>query len=153
MKKILVSACLIGLNTRYDGKNNFHQVFCDMVKNGIAVPFCPEQAGGLATPRCPSEILGGDGIDVIRGRAKVITREGSDVTENFLIGALEALKLAKIIKADVAILKSKSPSCGSNGIYDGTFNKKIVDGMGVTAACLYQHNITVINSDDFIQQK
>lgn len=153
MKMILVSACLIGLNTRYDGKNNFHQVFCDMVKNKIAVPFCPEQAGGLATPRCPSEILGGDGTDVLDENAKVITREGLDVTENFLKGAFETLKLAEIIGAKEAILKSKSPSCGSKCIYDGTFSKKLINGMGVTAAYLYQHNISVIDSDEYLKQR
>ena len=67
MKRVLISACLVGLNTKYDGGNNYNQVFADMVKRGEAVPFCPEQAGGLPTPRSPSEITGGDGQDVVEG--------------------------------------------------------------------------------------
>jgi len=147
MKKVLISACLVGLNTRYDGGHNHNQIFADMVKKGEAVPFCPEQAGGLTTPRSPSEIMGGDGLDVLKGKARVITDKGEDVTEAFIKGAKEALKLAMLIGADTAILKSKSPSCGSKSVYDGTFSGKLDDGMGVAAAYLQAHGIKIIDSD------
>ncbi|NLZ54879.1 MAG: DUF523 domain-containing protein [Thermoanaerobacteraceae bacterium] len=146
MKKVLISACLVGLNTRYDGSHNHNQLFADMVKKGEAVPFCPEQAGGLTTPRSPSEITGGDGQDVLNGKARVITDKGEDVTEGFIRGAKEALKLAMLIGADTAILKSKSPSCGSKCVYDGTFSGKLREGIGVTAAYLQAHGIKIIDS-------
>lgn len=148
---ILVSACLAGFNTKYDGKNNSHEIFEDMVRNKKAVPFCPEQAGGLPTPRIPAEIVGGDGFKVIEGKAKVLTKDGRDVTEYFIRGAEEALKLAKLIKAEAAILKSRSPSCGCRFIYDGKFDGTLKKGMGVTAAYLSAHGIKVIDSDDYLQ--
>ncbi len=151
MKRYLISACLVGLNTKYDGGNNFNQIFADMAKKGEAVPFCPEQAGGLATPRDPSEIVGGVGEDVLKGKARVITDKGEDVTEAFIKGAKEALKLATLIGADSAILKSKSPSCGTKCVCDGTFSGKLRDGMGVTAAYLQAHGIKVIDSSQFIK--
>ncbi|WP_213974182.1 DUF523 domain-containing protein [Tepidanaerobacter acetatoxydans] len=153
MKRFLISACLIGLNTKYDGENNIEPCFCEMVKKGIAVPFCPEQAGGLPTPRDCSEIADGEGRDVIDGKARVITDKGQDVTENFLRGAKEALKLIKLLNADKAILKSKSPSCGCKCIYDGTFKKSLRQGMGVTAAYLQEHCINAIDSDEYLTQK
>lgn len=152
MKKYLISACLVGLDTRYDGESNAEAVFSDMVKTGKAVPFCPEQAGGLPTPRDPSEIIGGDGQNVSEGKARVITDKGQDVTENFLAGAKETFKLAKLFRADRAILKSKSPSCGCKCVYDGTFNGKLRSGMGVTAAYLREHGINVIDSEDYLKQ-
>jgi len=148
MKKVLISACLVGLNTKYNGGNNYNQIFADMVKRGNAVPFCPEQAGGLTTPRSPSEITGGDGQDVLKGKARVINVKGEDVTEAFIKGAEEALKLARLIGADTAILKSKSPSCGSRSVYDGTFSGKLREGMGVTAAFLQVNGIKIIDSSE-----
>lgn len=147
MNKFLISACLIGLDTKYSGGNNLENHFSEMVKAGEAVPFCPEQAGGMPTPRDPSEIIGGDGRDVLEGKARVITDKGQDVTENFLKGAEEAYKLAKLLGADKAILKSKSPSCGCKCVYDGTFGGSLRKGMGVTAAYLQKHGITVIDSE------
>ncbi|HHY71572.1 MAG TPA: DUF523 domain-containing protein [Thermoanaerobacterales bacterium] len=147
MKKYLISACLLGLNTRYDGESNPETVFLEMVKTGEAIPFCPEQAGGLPTPRDPSEIIGGDGRDVLKGKARVITDKGQDVTEKFLKGAKETCKLAKLLGVDKAILKSKSPSCGCKCVYDGTFSGSLREGMGVTAAYLREHGINVIDSE------
>ncbi|MDD4570342.1 MAG: DUF523 domain-containing protein [Tepidanaerobacteraceae bacterium] len=148
MSKYIISACLVGLNARYDGNSNLVEVFSEMIKTGKAVPFCPEQAGGLSTPRQASEITGGVGDDVLNGKAKVITDNGQDVTQNFLVGAKETLKLAKLLGAKKAILKSKSPSCGCKNIYDGTFSGKLIEGMGVTAAYLQKHGIDVIDSDE-----
>jgi len=148
----LISACLVGLNCKYNAKNNYREVFEKLIKENKAVPFCPEQAGGLSTPRPPSEIQEGDGFDVIAGKSRVVTSEGEDVTCSFLAGAKEALKLARIIGADKAILKSRSPSCGCCKIYDGTFKGTLRQGMGVSAAYLSQNGIRVIDSDEFISQ-
>lgn len=150
---ILISACLVGQNCKYNGQNNFNEVFEQLLKEGKVVPFCPEQAGGLPTPRAPSEIRGGDGIEVIKGNAKVINSEGQDVTSNFLTGAKEALKLAKEIGIDTAILKSKSPSCGCRKIYDGSFRGKLREGLGVTAAFLSQNGVKIIDSEEFLKDQ
>jgi len=148
----LISACLAGLNSKYNAENNYHEVFEKLIKENKAVPFCPEQAGGLPTPRLPSEIQDGDGFDVIAGKARVLTSKGEDITCSFLAGAKQALKLARIIGADKAILKSRSPSCGCCKIYDGTFTGTLRQGMGVSAAYLSQNGVLVIDSDEFLSQ-
>lgn len=128
MKKYLISACLLGLNTRYDGESNPETVFLEMVKTGEAIPFCPEQAGGLPTPRDPSEIIGGDGRDVLKGKARVITDKGQDVTEKFLKGAKETCKLAKLLGVDKAILKSKALHAAANVFTMGPLAEVCVRG-------------------------
>jgi uncharacterized protein YbbK (DUF523 family) len=144
----LISSCLIGLNCKYNGKSNTHEDFTTLIKEKRAIPFCPEQAGGLSTPRRPAEIKCGDGFDVIKGETVVVTIDGIDVTDYFLTGAKETLKLAVLIGADKAILKSRSPSCGCKTIYDGSFKNIIKQGMGVTAAYLKLHGIQLIDSED-----
>lgn len=141
MSKIIVSACLAGINCRYDGTNCVDPEVEELVEQGQAFPVCPEQLGGLPTPREKSIIVGGNGRDVIEGRAKVVTIKGEDVTENFLRGAEESLKLAKKVKARRAILKQKSPSCGYGLIYK---EGKLASGMGVTAALLAKERIEII---------
>lgn len=133
---IIVSACLAGVNCKYNGKNNFNKFIADMISKGEAIPVCPEQLGGCPTPRPCCEIVGGTGADVIDGKAKVITCEGEDMTYKFLKGAEEVLNIAKLVGADKAILKAKSPSCGYDSIYDGTFSGKLIKGNGVTAELL-----------------
>ncbi|KYO65220.1 DUF523 domain-containing protein [Thermovenabulum gondwanense] len=150
---IIISSCLIGLNSKYNGENNYDKNFLDILKEEIIIPFCPEQAGGLPTPRSPAEISGGDGFDVLKGIARVVTKDGVDVTENYIKGAYEALKLAKIYGITKAILKSKSPSCGCGEIYDGSFKNKIKDGTGVTAALFLENGIQVISSEEFLKGK
>ena len=118
---ILISACLIGLNCRYDGKNSSEKFLIEEVRRGDALPVCPEQLGGLPTPRVPAEIVGGTGEDVLSGTAKVCTSDGRDVTLAFLRGAKETLYLAKLVNAQRIIFKQRSPSCGCGQIYDGTF--------------------------------
>ncbi len=145
----LISSCLVGLNCKHNGKNNTHEDFITLVKEKKAVPFCPEQAGGLSTPRPPAEIKCGDGFDVINGKAVVVTIDGMDVTKYFLTGAEETLKLAVLVGADKAVLKSRSPSCGCKSIYDGSFKNIIKHGMGVTAAYLKLHGIYLFDSEDF----
>lgn len=140
---IIVSACLAGVNCKYNGKNNFNKAIADMISKGEAIPVCPEQLGGCPTPRLCCEIVGGTGKDVINGKAKVINQEGKDMTEEFVKGAVEVLKIAKLSGANTAILKSKSPSCGYGTIYDGTFSGKLIEGNGVTSELLLKNGIEV----------
>lgn len=136
---ILVSGCLVGLNCKYSGGNNFNEEIFNLVKEGKAIPVCPEQLGGLATPRNPAE------IKVINGERRVITNKGEDVTEQFEKGAKEVLKLAKELEITKAILQARSPSCGCGKIYSGNFDKTLVDGDGITAKLLKENGIEVIN--------
>lgn len=147
--KFIVSSCLAGLKTRYDGTDKLCRKVRELVEKGEAVPFCPEQGGGLPTPRIPAEIVGGDGFNVLSGAAKVLNRDGQDVTEEFVRGAKEMLELAKIFGASHAILKSMSPSCGVGSIYDGTFSGNIVEGDGVTTAVLKNAGLQVITEKEF----
>ena len=135
---ILVSACLCGINCKYNGSNNYNEKIFKLVKEGKAIPICPEQLGGLSTPRLPSEIKEG----------KVINKEGIDVTNNFKRGANEVLELCKKLKINKVILKSKSPSCGKGKIYDGNFNGTLIDGNGILTELLLKNEIEVISSDE-----
>ena len=139
MEKILISACLLGINCKYNGKNNYNSLIEKLKEKYILIPICPEQMGGLSTPRNPSEIKGD----------KVISSAGDDVTTNFIAGANKALDIAKKENISIAILKEGSPSCGSNYIYDGTFTKTKVDGMGITARLLSNNNIKIYNENNF----
>ncbi len=146
---ILVSACLVGCRCRYDQGSKPHDPVIALIREGKAVPVCPEQMGGLPTPRLPAEIVGGDGDDVLEGRARVVNAAGEDVTEQFLAGAREALRMAEAAGATVAILKERSPSCGSAAIYDGTFRGAVRPGRGVTAALLRRHGIEVFSEESW----
>jgi uncharacterized protein YbbK (DUF523 family) len=139
----VVSACLMGCECRYDQKDNWVADIEQLVKDGNAIPVCPEQLGGLPTPRNPAEIVGGDGFDVLDGTAKVIDNQGNDVTEQFLQGARQALRIAQSVGATEAVLKERSPSCGSHMVYDGTFSKTKRKGVGVTAALFIRNGISV----------
>lgn len=139
-EKILISACLIGLNCKYDGGNNENSKLVELMKEKDLVPICPEQLGGLKTPRESAE----------RKQEKVITKEGVDVTKEYQKGAEEVLKLAKKLNIKKAVLKSRSPSCGIDEIYDGTFSHNLVKGDGVTAELLKKNGIEVISSDKYI---
>ena len=133
----LISACLVGLNCKYNGKNNFNEKAFELVKNGKAIPICPEQLGGLATPRTPAEII------MVDGRRRVITEEGKDVTEEFERGAKEVLSLCQNLNIEKVILKAKSPSCGVGQIYNGEFNGTLTSGNGITAQLLIENGIDV----------
>lgn len=139
----LVSACLAGANCRYNGTNKLNPQIQKLVSQGKAIPVCPEQLGGLSVPRPPSEIDGGSGEDVLDGKARVIDREGNNVTSAFLSGAREVLKIAQAKNANKAIFKSKSPSCGCGQIYDGKFSQNLVNGNGVATALLIKNGIEV----------
>ncbi len=130
---VIVSACLAGLNCRYDADNSLSEKIAAMVRAGNALPLCPEQLGGLPTPRSPSEISSGDGFDVISAKARVVNSSGADVTECYLKGAREVLGIARIISAEAVLLKEKSPACGVRFIVRGGARVK---GPGVCAAML-----------------
>ncbi|RCW40548.1 MULTISPECIES: DUF523 domain-containing protein [unclassified Halanaerobium] len=139
----LVSACLAGINCRYDGGNNFNKNVADLVKSGKAVPVCPEVLGGLDTPRVPSEIAADQ-----HGNKKVITENGQDITAEFKLGAEKTIKIARIVEAKKTILKQRSPSCGCGKIYDGTFSGNLIKGNGFTAELLIENGIEVLTEDD-----
>ena len=145
---VLVSACLAGCECRFDGSANTVATVAQMAEEGRAVLACPEEDGGLPTPRPPAEIVGGDGADVLAGRARVVTRDGTDVTDIYVAGARIALEKAQEAGARRAILKSRSPSCGRGAIYDGTFTRTLQVGDGVTAALLKAHGIEVHTEAD-----
>lgn len=144
---ILISACLAGVNCKYSGDNNYNEKVANLLKRGDVILICPEQMGGLPTPRLGAEIVEKD------GKRYVYMKDGTDVTEQFERGANEVLEIAKKVNATKAILKSRSPSCGVDIIYDGTFTKTKIDGDGVTAKLLRENGIEVISSDDFIEGK
>lgn len=150
---IIVSACLCGMNTRYDGENNSNEKVKKFLKAGKAIAVCPEQLGGLCTPRPPYEISGGDGKTVLEGNAKVLTKDGIDGTSYFIKGAEETLKIALEFGVTSAILKAKSPSCGFRKIYDGSFSKSLIEGNGVTAELLKRNGIKILTENDMDDDK
>ena len=131
--KILVSACLLGTRCRYDGASKAHPEIAALAERHTLIPVCPEQLGGLPTPRTPAERQG----------VRVVTKTGSDVTEQYLRGAEETLKLCKLLGCEAAVLKERSPSCGCEEIYDGTFSGTLTAGDGVTAEVLKAQGIAV----------
>ena len=135
---ILVSACLLGCACRYDGQSKPNPLAQELARRGLAVPVCPEQLGGLPTPRKPSERRG----------ERVVMNDGRDVTAEYRRGAEEALRLARLYGCKAAVLKERSPSCGSGNIYDGTFSGCLTPGDGVTAALLKENGITVYGESE-----
>ena len=127
----LVSSCLVGLPARYDGAVKTNESCQLAMAGGVWVPVCPEQLGGLPTPRPPAELIGGQGEEVLRGKAKVITKDGVDVTAQFVSGARQVLHIAEQLQVSEVFLKSGSPSCGAGRI------------LGVTAALLQSKGILV----------
>ncbi len=130
---LLISACLLGENCKYNGGNNYTAAVELLRERYTLLPVCPEQDGGLPTPRESSERLGDS----------VVSKSGTDVTAQFLRGAQHALDTAYAHGCTRALLKERSPSCGCGTIYDGTFTGRVVEGDGVTAQLLQQHDITV----------
>ena len=139
--KILVSACLLGLPCRYDGRSLPNETVLALGKHHTLVPFCPEIYGGLATPREPAEIRG----------ERVVTRAGSDVTDAYRAGANEALRTAQLLGCTCAVLQDRSPSCGSGMIYDGAFTGTLTTGDGLTARLLRQNGIRVLCASRVLQ--
>ena len=139
---ILVSACLLGLNCRFNGRSKANESLISSLKNTHTIPFCPEQLGGLPTPRYRAWITQGDGRDVLEGRSRVINEVDADVTAQFIKGTTETERLVTLFNIKKAYLKSKSPSCGVGKIYH---NKNLVTGNGVCATMLLQKNIELIS--------
>lgn len=137
----IVSACLAGIKCRYDEKSYPNEKVIELVKQGKAIPVCPEQLSDLPTPREPCEIKNN----------KVITKNREDMTEKFLKGAKEALKIALLVNCKEAILKARSPSCGCGKIYDGSFTGKLIAGDSIFTKLLKQNNIKVISEEESIQ--
>ena len=138
MKKILISACLIGDKVNYKGQGKYSPLVEKLKEKYLLVPFCPEVEGGLPIPRLPSEIRGDE----------VFHNDGKNVTKEFNLGANKALKLCKALGIKIAILKENSPSCGTHNIHDGLFHDKLVPGMGVTAKLLKSQGIEVYSENE-----
>ena len=139
-EKVLISACLAGINCKFNGENNLLDsgILDEISKKYHLLFVCPEVFGGLSTPREPAEIKGG----------LVVTKTAKDVSENFKFGAEICLKIAKLNGCKKAILKARSPSCGSGQIYDGSFSKKLIFGDGVAAKLLKENGILVFSEDE-----
>ena len=137
--KIMVSACLLGDNVKYDGKNNKNDELIDFLKNHEVIKVCHEVLGGLSIPRIPSEIRNN----------KVINKDNIDVTKEFILGAEKTLEIVKENNIKLAILKKNSPSCGSGTIYDGTFTHTKISGDGITAKLLKENEIIILNEDNY----
>ena len=144
---ILISGCLCGVKCRYDGKSQPSREACAMVERGEALPFCPEVLGGMVRPHAPAEIVGGTARDVLEGKARVMTQDGQDVTREFIRGAERAYALCLRHGVQQVYLKTKSPSCGAEAVYDGTFSRRLVPGRGIAAEYLAQRGIQVLPMD------
>lgn len=140
MDRYVVSACLVGKNTKYNGGNNLNEKILEFLKDKEYILVCPEIKGGLPIPRYPSEIV----------KDKVINSIGQDVTNKFNLGTQKEIERVKKFKATKAILKSKSPSCGVNIIYDGTFSGNTINGDGIFAKELKKLGIEILTELDFL---
>jgi uncharacterized protein YbbK (DUF523 family) len=139
----VVSACLLGLNCRWDGQSYPQEK--QLMQRPDLIAVCPEQLGGLTTPREPAQIIGGNGFDVLDNRARVVTASGMDVTHEFVKGAQAVLEIARLYNVDKIILKERSPSCAAHHIYRG---KNLIAGMGVTCALLRREGFAVLSSEE-----
>ena len=145
----LISACLLGIKCAWDGQDIYKSdKAIELLNSETLLPVCPEQLGGLETPRAPQEIQGGTGEDILDGKCKVLNIDGEDVTQKFINGAEETLKIVKLFHIEEFIGKSRSPSCGCGQIYDGTFSRALIDGDGVTTTLLKRNGIRVITEED-----
>lgn len=140
----IISACLCGVNCKYNGLNNVNAKCLELFEKGEAILVCPEELGGLSTPRRPAEIVG-ISSDVLHGSAIVINNINEDVSLEFIKGAYETLEIVKLNNIKNAILKEGSPSCGVNFIYDGKFNGNKIKGCGITTLILQENGINVIS--------
>lgn len=149
---ILVSSCLLDIHSKYDGGSNANSLLMQYCHLGKYIPVCPEQLGGLPTPRQPVEIAGGSGEDVLDNGKRACSENGQDVTPQFVRGAGEVLKIGRSFPITAAILKERSPSCGSSLIYDGTFRHITKPGRGVTTALLARHGIPVYSEVELTKE-
>lgn len=147
IKTALISSCLLGLRTRYDGSDNYSEPLVDFLAehNITPIPVCPEQLAGLPTPRSKCWFRSGDGKSALAQQGCLCDEQGNDVTARFIDGARQTLKIAQMTKCQVAILQQRSPSCGSQSVY---LNQELTPGMGITAALLEEHGIKVFSDDN-----
>ena len=140
---MLISACFLGLDCKYSGGNNAlgDKIIAKLMEKYRLVPVCPESYGGLPSPRLPSERVG----------ERVLAKDGADVTEQYKKGAAAALRLAKLFGCKIALMKERSPSCGHDSIYDGSFTGRVVPGDGVAAELLKQTGVTVCGESDVVR--
>jgi uncharacterized protein YbbK (DUF523 family) len=138
----LISACLLGVRCRYDATHSAlnGDLLKMLMESHVLVPVCPEQMGGLSTPRVPVQFEGGDGIALLEGRARMLNLKGEDLTLQFMEGAQEVLKLARILGIKKAVLKDKSPSCGVKMVY---IADELKEGVGVTTALLIREGLKI----------
>lgn len=140
---MLISACFLGLDCKYSGGNNAlgDKIIAGLKEKYQLVPVCPESYGGLPSPRLPSERVG----------ERVLAKNGADVTEQYKKGAAAALRLAELFGCKIALMKERSPSCGHDSIYDGSFTGRVVPGDGVAAELLKQNGVTVCGESDVVR--
>lgn len=141
--QIMVSACLLGQKCKYNGGDNFNEKVVSFTEGHEVIPVCPEVAGGLSVPRVPCEIVNGE----------VTGKTGQSRDKEYRLGAEKCLAVAKQHQIDLAILQSRSPSCGVKQIYDGTFSGRLIEGSGVFASLLMQNGFRVIDVQDIGQTK
>ncbi|MGL4990717.1 MAG: DUF523 domain-containing protein [Sarcina sp.] len=144
---ILVSACLLGENCKYNGGNNKSNIIIEYLKGKEFIKICPEELGGLKTPRNPAEIIGSANL-VLKGKNFILNNNGQNVTKEFVKGAVKSLEIAKVNNCNMAILKSNSPSCGKGIVYDGTFNNIKIKGNGITTQLLLDNKIEVLTENE-----
>ena len=138
--RLLVSACLLGACCRYDGGSKPCPEILALADSHALIPVCPEQLGGLPTPRPPAEI---------QSDGRVVNNRGEDVTAAYEKGAAEALRLCRLLRCDAAVLKARSPSCGCESVYDGSFTGALIPGRGVAAQCLLDAGVPVFSEENF----
>ena len=136
--RILVSACLLGQKCKYNGGDNYSEAVARFIRGHEVISVCPELAGGLSVPRSPCEIVGG----------VVMNADGENVDQAFRSGAAACLVLAEEQQIDLAVLQSRSPSCGVNRIYDGTFSGNLIEGSGVFASLLRENGFRVLDAEE-----
>lgn len=151
----MISSCLTGSLVRYDGRRVplDDEWVSGLLKSGICRAVCPEVDAGMSIPRPPAQILGGDGYDVLSGRARVMDEKGRDVTSFFVRGAELSLSIVKKAGIQIALMKEKSPSCGSRRVYDGSFSSRLIDGVGVTTAILRENGVLVFSENEILNFK
>lgn len=144
---ILVSACLLGVNCRYNGMTKKDERVIEWLRGKRFVPVCPESLTGLPAPREPADYDAGDGTGVKTGKARILSREGQDWTREFLRGATEVVKIARLCGATRAILKERSPSCGVHQVY---VRGQLVPGKGLLTSLLEQEGIKALSESDLL---
>lgn len=150
-KSVMVSACLLGINCRYDGHSKPVPNLTALLPDYEIIPFCPERLVNMAIPRPPAEICNGDGTGVWNGTAKVFNQNGLDLSREFRLGAQRALEMFLKERPELVIFKANSPSCGVNRIYDGNFSGTLREGDGVTVVLFRQAGANIMTETEFLE--